>query len=277
MGLRAGRLSEHETERRMLDAARGAVVRGGLTVNLEHISLEELIREAGVSRSAVYRRWPYRDLFLRDLIKELARDAVPSIDDQEIEVIERMIAERVDQLETPEDRDNLVAELIRELALMHFEMLHQSARWSTYLALNAACLSITDEETRGEVRSALAQSEHAHIRAVAKVLEVLAGLVGYRLRPETAASFDTLATLNTAALHGLITMAISDPALATQRLQAAPCWPNDKGEWSLPGMALASNVSALLEPDPEIDWRAERAAALREVVGGDPEFGPDDV
>jgi AcrR family transcriptional regulator len=269
MGLRAGCFTDYETERRMLDAARDAVVRAGLTVSLEHISLEELIREAGVSHSAVFRRWPYRDLFLRDLIKELARDAVPSIDDQEIEAIERVIAERVDRLETPEDRDGLVAELIREIALMHFEMLHQSAKWSTYLALNAACLSITDDETRDEVRSALAESEQAHIRAVAKVLEVLAGLVGYRLRPETAASFDTLATLNTAALHGLITMAISDPALATQRLQAAPFWPNDGAEWSLPAMALASNVAALLEPDPDTDWRAERAAALREVVGGD--------
>ena len=277
MGFRAGRLSEHETEQRMFDAARDAVVRGGLTVSLEHISLEELIREAGVSHNAVYRRWPERDLFLGDLVKELARDAVPSIDDQEIEAIERLIAERVDQLETPEDRDGLVAELIREIALMHFEMLYQSTRWSTYLALNAACLSITDDETRSEVRFALAQSEQAHIRAVAKVLEVLAGLVGYRLRPETAASFETLATLNTAALHGLITMAISDPTLATQCLQAAPFWPNDGAEWSLPAMALASNVSALLEPDPETDWRAERATALREVVGGDQEFGPHDV
>jgi AcrR family transcriptional regulator len=261
----------------MLDAARDAVVRGGLMVSLEHISLEELIQEARVSHSAVYRRWPDKDLFLRDLVKELARDAVPSIDDQEIEAIERLIAERVDRLETPEDRDGLVAELIRELAMMHFEMLYQSARWSTYLALNAACLSIADDETRGEVRSALAQSEQAHIRAVAKVLEVLAGLVGYRLRPETGATFDTLATLNTAALHGLITMAISDPDLATQRLQAAPFWPTVRAEWSLPAMALASNVSALLEPDPEIDWRAERATALREVVGGDPESEPHDV
>jgi hypothetical protein len=138
-------------------------------------------------------------------------------------------------------------------------------------------LSTADDETRGEVRSALAQSEQAHIRAVAKVLEVLAGLVGYRLRPETAASFDTLATLNTAALHGLITMAISDPDLATQRLQATPFWPNDGAEWSLPAMALASNISALLEPDPEIDWRAERAAALREVVGHDQGVASHDV
>jgi AcrR family transcriptional regulator len=258
----------------MLDTARDTVVRSGLTVSLDHISVEELIHEAGVSRTAFYRRWPSRDLFLRDLIKELARNAVPSINDEEIEAIERVIAERADQLATPQDRDDLVAELIRELALMHFEMLNQSATWRTYLAVNVACASITDDDTRDEIRYALAQSEEEHIRAVAKAVEMLAGLVGYRLRPEAAASFETIATLNTAALHGLITMAISDPGLATQRLRAAPLWTAKSAEWSLPGLALASIISVLLEPDPEIDWEAERTTALRELVAPDDELRP---
>lgn len=264
---RGRRLSEQETERRMLDTARDALVRARLTVNLDRISMKELIREAGVSRTAFYRRWPSKDLFLLDLIKELARNAVPSINDEEIEAIERVIAERADQLETPQDRDDLVAELIRELALMHFEWLNQSTTWQTYLAVNVACVGVADDETRDEIRAALAESEQAHIRAVAKALELLAGLVGYRLRPDSAASFETIATLNTAALHGLITMAISDPGLASQRLRAAPLWTAKSAEWSLPGLALASITSALLEPDPETDWEAERTSALLEVVG----------
>lgn len=261
------RLSEHETERRMLDIARDALVRSGLTMSLDHLSVEELIQEAEVSRTTFYRRWPSKDLFLRDLITDLARNAVPSINDEEIEAIERVIAERADQLATPEDRDDLVAELIRELALMHFEMLNGSATWSTYLAVNVACVSIADDDTRDQVRSALAQSEEEHVRAVAKALEMLAGLVGYRLRPENAATFETIATLNTAALHGLITMAISDPGLASQRLRAAPLWTAKSAEWSLPALALASIISVLLEPDPDIDWEAERTTALRQLVG----------
>lgn len=264
---RGRRLSEQETERRMLDAARDALVRARLTVNLDRISVKELIREAGVSRTAFYRRWPSKDLFLLDLIKELARNAVPSINDEEIEAIERVIAERANQLETPQDRDDLVAELIRELALMHFEWLNQSTTWQTYLAVNVACVGVADDETRDEIRAALTESEQAHIRAVAKALELLAGLVGYRLRPDSEASFETIATLNTAALHGLITMAISDPGVASQRLRAAPLWTAKSAEWSLPGLALASITSALLEPDPETDWEAERTSALLEVVG----------
>jgi hypothetical protein len=56
------------------------VNRTGLTVSLEHLSVEDVIREAGVARSAVYRRWPYpyKDLFLSDLANELAKAAIPT-------------------------------------------------------------------------------------------------------------------------------------------------------------------------------------------------------
>ena len=72
---RSRRLSDRQTEERMLQAAVAMVHRTGLTVSLDHISLEEVIRDADVSRSAVYRRWPYKDLFFSDLVKQLAKDA----------------------------------------------------------------------------------------------------------------------------------------------------------------------------------------------------------
>jgi AcrR family transcriptional regulator len=272
-----GGLSDQQTERRIFDAARDVLADTGLTVSLDHISLKELIREAGVPPSAVYRRWPHEDLFLGDLVKELARTAVPSMDEEEIEAIERVIAERAEQLETPEDRDGLVAEAIRQLGLFDFETHYQSAQWKTYLALNVVGTSIPDDDTRAQVRAALAESQQAHIRASAKVLEVLAGLVGYRLRPDAASSFDTVAILMSAAVRGVTTMATSDPDLATQRLEAAPFRSTQRAEWSLAAMALASVVSALLEPDPEIEWDADRAMALREVVATVPQFGPDAV
>ena len=77
LGRRARRLSDQETERRMLAAAVAMVQRTGLTVSLDHISFEDVIRDADVARSAVYRRWPYKDLFFSDLVKELAKEAIP--------------------------------------------------------------------------------------------------------------------------------------------------------------------------------------------------------
>ncbi|MBO0885942.1 MAG: TetR/AcrR family transcriptional regulator [Acidimicrobiales bacterium] len=264
---KARRSSEPETERRLLDAATNALSRTGLTVSLDHLSLEELIQDAGVSRSAVYRRWPSKDQFLRDLMTDLARNAPPSIVDEEIQAIENLIADRAEQLRTPEGRDALMAEAIRQLGLMDFEIFSHSPRWRTYLALNAAYVSISDDDARAQVRTALAQAENAHRRAVAKALELLTGLLGYRVRPETAASFDTVATLLSAAMRGLLTMATSDPALGAQRLWAAPFWPTERVDWSLPALAVGAVITALLEPDPDIEWEPHRAMALLEAVG----------
>jgi hypothetical protein len=97
------------------------------------------------------------------------------------------------------------------------------------------------------------------------------------LRPESGASFETLATLMSASMRGLIIMATSDLSLASQRLHAAPFWPVETAEWSLPALAVASTITALLEPDPEIDWGAESASALRELVSSIRESRPDEV
>ena len=110
LGRRARRLSDQETERRMLAAAAAMVQRTGLTVSLDHISFEDVIRDADVARSAVYRRWPYKDLFFSDLVKELAREAIPpALLDDEYELIRRVVAGHLDWLETPELRASLVS------------------------------------------------------------------------------------------------------------------------------------------------------------------------
>jgi AcrR family transcriptional regulator len=84
---RERRLSDQETERRMLGAALAVVSRTGLTVSLDHLSFEDIIRDADVSRSAVYRRWPYKDLFFSDLVKQLALDAAPGVVADELQLM----------------------------------------------------------------------------------------------------------------------------------------------------------------------------------------------
>src|ERR1700761_7275928 len=111
---RERRLSDSETERRMLNAALAIVSRSGLTVSLDHLSFEDIIRDADVSRSAVYRRWPYKDLFFSDLVKQLALDAAPDVAADEVELMKAIASARLDWLDTSERRHGLLLEVFRQ-------------------------------------------------------------------------------------------------------------------------------------------------------------------
>ncbi len=269
---RRRRLSDEETERRMLDAALAMVHRTGLTVSLEHISFEEVIRDAGVSRSAVYRRWPYKDLFFSDLLRELARAAAPAATVSEEtgkEMLRKVLAAHRGDLASAKDRHDLVTEMVRLAAVADFEAVYSSTEWRTYLALHATFLSLPDGALRDEIQVALARSEQAFIDRIARAWERAVVVLGYRLRPETGGSFATIATVISATLRGMVTMALSNPELVTRRVEANPTGASTSADWSLIGIAAASITTTFLEPDPSVEWDERRLASLRELLGVD--------
>ncbi|MFI6600891.1 TetR/AcrR family transcriptional regulator [Nonomuraea sp. NPDC050536] len=269
LGRRRRRLSDEETERRMLDAALAMVNEAGLTVSLEHISFEDVIRDAGVARSAVYRRWPYKDLFFSDLLRELARGTSPAIgggNPAAVEAVGQTILERVDWLKTPELRRALAAEVLRQGALNEFELFHRSVEWRTYFALHATFLSLPDGELRDEVQTALAGSERHLLSRIATAYERVTRLVGLRLRPEANATFETLAGLVSATIRGMVIMAPATPEIATRRVTGNPFGAPEAAEWSEPALGMAALALTFLEPDPEVEWTGERLAELTQAL-----------
>jgi len=267
LGRRGRRLPEEELRRRMLRAAVAMVHHTGLTVSLDHIRFEDVIRDADVSRSAAYRRWPYKDLFYGDLIEELATEgAPPGIVQAEYALIQRVVSEFPGELDTPRQRHELLTELFRRLALLDFDALADSPEWQTYIALQAAFNSVADAERRDRVRAALAASEQERRTRIAAAWELLASLFGYRIRPETGATFETLITLVDATLRGLIIMAQPVPGIAAAPVTASPFGATTAREWSLPALGAGSVATAFLEPDPGIKWDDERVARIRQLL-----------
>jgi AcrR family transcriptional regulator len=266
LGRRNRRLSDEETRARMLRSAIDMINRTGLTVSLDHIRFEDVIRDADVARSTAYRHWPYKDLFFSDLVKELARSASPPIIADEISLCKRILSEHPDWLETPRLRHGLILELIRQLALLDFQSILASPGWRTYLALHATFSSLSDGELHDQVREALAHAEAEHVGLIARAWHQIAGLFGYRLRPELATSFETLATLLSATMHGLVITALSTPDVATRLTVASPFGAAGKEPWSLPAIAMASIAMAHLEPDPAAEHDDPRMAEINRTL-----------
>jgi AcrR family transcriptional regulator len=266
LGRRHHRLTDEQTRDRMLRAATEMINRSGLTVSLDHISFEDVIRDAGVARSTAYRHWPYKDLFFSDLVKELSTTASPTIIHDEIALMRRVLSAHPDWLRTPQLRTSLLLELIRQLAQLDFQSILDSPGWRTYLALHAAFSSLTDGELREQVRSALAHADVVRTSQVAQAWQQLAGLFGYRLRPELSTNFETLATLLSAMMRGLVITALSRPEVATHRTPASPSGAAGKEDWSLAAIGIAGLAMAFLEPDPATEWDDDRLAEIHRVL-----------
>jgi hypothetical protein len=183
-----------------------------------------------------------------------------------MDLIRRIIAGRLDGLADPQSRRALVIELFRQLAVLDFESLYASPGWRTYLALHATFLSLTDGGLRDQVQAALAQAEQNHLARVARAWELMAGLLGYRLRAASGVTFETLATLVNATMLGLVMTALTVPDVTRHRTAAQPFETADASEWSLPALGLGAIATAFLEPDPDFTWDGERAAAISDAL-----------
>ncbi|WP_026922581.1 TetR/AcrR family transcriptional regulator [Glycomyces arizonensis] len=266
LGRRRRRISDTETEERMLATAVEMINETGLTVSLEHLRLEDVIRAAGVARSAVYRRWPYKDLFFADLLRELARgaDAATIGELESKRGIAQAVAEHADWVETPEGRERLIAELIR--GARDFETLRRSSAWRTYLALHATFLSLEEGPLREDVGAILEESEAGFVERISESYRELTGLFGYRIRAGSGVTFEQLAAMASAALRGMALMEPTIPMIEKERVRSA-AFGGAEAEWSLPGLAAGAVILTFLEADPEIEWDEARIERVkRELV-----------
>jgi AcrR family transcriptional regulator len=269
---RRRRISDAETERRMLDAAVRMITESGMTVSLDHLSMEEIIHAAGVARTSVYRRWPYKDLFVSDVLIEVARaTALGSGYGPVSAVLVDHLAgalPRPEDVEPQQDRRDFVVELLRVAALADFDAVHPSQQWRTYIALHATHLGLPDGDLRREIGLALAQSEQRFGASRAANFRLLADLAGYRLVGDFVDPDDGFGQMSLAigsTVTGLAVKAFADPELVHDRRLRAPFGTSRAAEWSTPALVLVRVTLSYIEPDPDIPWDEDR---VRYVIEG---------
>ena len=268
---RRARISHEETERRLLAAAVEQVNAAGLTVSLEHLSFEAAIESAGVSRSTAYRRWPNKELFLRDLLLELARAATPRevvLGDSSWATIGELVLAEPERLPDPDFRRTLVSELFRTVSDLDFQLMNASAEWRTYLALHATYASLGEARLRQQVQEALAAAQQRFVASMAANWEQIAALLGFRLQ-SAEVGFQAGAELISASVRGMLVMSMADPAMAQRRVDADPFGTGTE-QWSLVAFGCAALAASFLEPVPGLVWDAARTAALRAELEANP-------
>ncbi|WP_378147722.1 TetR/AcrR family transcriptional regulator [Cnuibacter sp. UC19_7] len=250
---RRARLRAPEVRQRVLDVALDRVGSLGMTVGFEHLMMDDLIREAEVSRSSTYRLWDSKEAFVADLMVEIARRAATSlVDESTLQICVRILLENVDRVATPEGRHQVVLETIR-VALQHnYQSVVSSVAWQSYVSLTAALLGRVDNSAREEITEALRSGSDAFVEQMAAFHQWFAELLGYRIRPEWAGDYRPYATLVSAIVEGLGIRQIANPSivLATYR---GPATMQPDPEWTLASAGLLGVFERFMEPDPEFD------------------------
>lgn len=239
----------------MLDAALELLAESGVSVALDGLRLEDVIRRADVSRTSAYRRWPTREAFLDDVLVELAQGAdLADVGARVGAEGTALLAEHRDALTTPSGRHTLFVDLLRLSFQTDLEATLAAPQFQTYLALRAAFVGVPSDELRDTLRSALAHSER---RAVARGATVLTGactLLGLRLTGPLGAGPDgptTLARAIAATTTGFVVAALADPDVVRESRRVAAFGSPREAAWSVPALTLTGLVLAHVEADPD--------------------------
>jgi AcrR family transcriptional regulator len=251
-------LGESRLRRRMLDAAQRLVEReGGLSVSVEHLTLDKVIKEAGASRTSVYRIWSNKDEFNLDLLCDLAGPSwqgTAAFDEATIKLARDIVAERMADLVTAEGRRRVLLEAIRRAALQNYNAVVKSTQWRTYVALTATVLSMSplEIEAREKVLTALQEAEEVFVRRMARFYEDMGVILGLQLKPHVE-SYETIAAVGASVVEGLGLRQLLTSSVVNQPLSIE----DDTGttqEWHLAAVGFLGVFDQLVEPILEEEY-----------------------
>jgi len=253
------RLSDAETERLMLDTAVEEVLRHGLPVGLDRLGFEEVIRRAGVSRTAVYRKWRTREEFCERLLLELAGHdlhGARSYADERLPDLVAFLAADADWRRSPEGRRAVFVELCRRGASDDLHGRTTGAGIGLLVAL-VALLHSTDR-LRGEIVASLTASEEDFQQTMGTLYAVLGGAAG--VRPRQGADWATVASLGSALVVGAVVQGVGSAILRGGSVVSDPFGTGVDAEWTNLAIGYTALILGLTEPDPDFDPDAPAAA-----------------
>lgn len=280
---RRPRLSPDEIAERMYAAAREILFQQGITITLEDLSLDDVIASAGVPRSSVYRKWPYKGDFVADLLVNLAGPdwmTSASFDEQTLLAAASVILDRWDEVASPEGRRSVFVELVRTGVNHNFAGLLASGQWYVFYTLCVTARPPTpglDDESRVKLLAAVHAAAQSYIDVMAGFYQLIGSVLGLRPRAQEC-TIRHIVAAGAAVVEGLAVNQIVATAYdsipdrpATWSLSELASGPlpgpvGHPGEWSLAALAYLAILDSMLEPDPQWSYDDRLRTRLVETL-----------
>lgn len=266
---RRRRMSAAEVRERMLAAAREIVLRSGMTISLEDVSLEDVMRQAKVPRSSVYRLWPYKSDFVDDLLCLMATPEWVGLTPGQapaLDVAREVVRANRDRLGTPEGRWAVSRESVRQAVEVSFADIDAAKGWVFYFALVGTVDYVRDPNARARIAAALEECERVRVRSIAALYEELARWTG--TRPRAGYRTEHIAEATGAMMQGLLTRMIVARNSPNDQTQLT-----DDGRWSPYRMITQPHTGPGID-GTEVDWSFV-ASAYCALFEGMTELDPD--
>lgn len=259
---RRPRLSDRETAQRMIEAALTHVHTHGLQVGIDQLGYEELIVSAGVTRSAVYRRWPSKEAFLAELLVTLAERqeyGLHHFSDDAAPALAPILGPDVSWAATPRGRRGALVRLARAGSQANYESTARSQEDRNNIAL-AALLRSSSDELRARALDLLRASESEYVERRSAFYRVFLAIVGYRLKPQV--TMRQFVTLGSALVQGLTLQAAASAEQFEDPVLGDPFGIGISEGWTTASLGFTALMLELLEPDPDFEPDQARLGAL---------------
>lgn len=248
-------------KRRIVEAAAGVVEDEGLTLSLDHLNFETIVKQAGVPRSTAYRLWPDgRDGFRRDVLIELSGPrsfGSDALNEETVALATDLIAEQISELDTPEGRRKALTETVRVAADHNFVAITERINWRVGLAVTTTnSLASGDPDDHLLLAQALKDTEEQFIDQMVEFFEDVAVVLGVEMNE--GLTFTDLVCVGASVIEGLAIRHLVVPEkLAGDRFR-----PGEDEPWSLAAIGYLSVIDGMTHFIDDYD----PATALQEYV-----------
>jgi AcrR family transcriptional regulator len=262
-GKRARLRGDELREKVLTTAVEELEANGGLSVSLDHLNVEQLIRTANVPRSSFYRLWETKEAFYVELMErmiEQVKDQGAAWDQETLDIAQDVIERFKERLDSEDGRRAVLEEAVRRGAQQNFEAVSKSLSWRTSTALSAT-LQTLEGEDHDHIVEVLERTEQRFVDRMMDFYDQVLPVLGLRMK----APFDTktLAVAGSSVVEGLIGRQLANQKIVDEPIRL-PGIDGEPVDWHLAAVGFLAIVDAMTEPDP--NWRQSLTASANPLV-----------